>query len=88
MNTRAINAADAVVRRYNSRNPEEIISRRAIKVKDIRYCRDLLGYYSVMLNCEYIGINPIHATLLSATTNESLQNCLNFAIVLETFTAR
>lgn len=58
MNTRAINAADAVVRRYNSRNPEEIISRRAIKVKDIRYCRDLLGYYSVMLNCEYIGINP------------------------------
>ena len=58
MNTHAINAADAVVRRYNSRNPEEIISRRAIKVKDIRYCRDLLGYYSVMLNCEYIGINP------------------------------
>ena len=58
MNTRAINAADTVVRRYNSRNPEEIISRRAIKVKDIRYCRDLLGYYSVMLNCEYIGINP------------------------------
>ena len=59
MNTRAINAADAVVRRYNSRNPEEIISRRAIKVKDIRYCRDLLGYYSVMLNCEYIvSVNP------------------------------
>ena len=49
--------ADAVVRRYKTRNPEEIISRRAIKLKDIRYCHDLLGYYTVLLNCEYIGIN-------------------------------
>ena len=63
MNTRAINAADAVVRRYNSRNPEEIISRRAIKVKDIRYCRDLLGYYSVML----MGV-PIYSGISSTQT--------------------
>ena len=58
MNTRIIDTADAVVRRYKTRNPEEIISQRAIKLKDIRCCRDLLGYYTVMLNCEYIGINP------------------------------
>lgn len=54
MNTRIIDTADAVVRRYKTRNPEEIISQRAIKLKDIRCCRDLLGYYTVMLNCEYI----------------------------------
>ena len=58
MNTRIIDAADAVVRRYKTRNPEEIISQRAIKLKDIRFCHDLLGYYTVLLNCEYIGINP------------------------------
>ena len=49
--------ADAVVRRYKTRDPEEIISRRAINLKEIRYCHDLLGYYTVLLNCEYIGIN-------------------------------
>ena len=49
MNTRAIDMADAVVRRYKTRDPEEIISRRAIKLKDIRYCHDLLGYYTVIL---------------------------------------
>lgn len=49
---------DAVVRRYKTRNPEDIISQRAIKLKDIRFCHDLLGYYTVLLNCEYIGINP------------------------------
>lgn len=59
MNTRIIDTADAVVRRYKTRNPEEIISQRAIKLKDIRFCHDLLGYYTVMLNCEYIGINQI-----------------------------
>ena len=58
MNIRAIDVADSVVRRYKTRNPEEIISRRAIKLKDIRFCHDLLGYYTVLLNCEYIGINP------------------------------
>ena len=58
MNTRIIDTADAVVRRYKTRNPEEIISQRAIKLKDIRFCHDLLGYYTVLLNCEYIGINP------------------------------
>ena len=58
LNTRIIDTADAVVRRYKPRNPEEIISQRAIKLKDIRHYRDLLGYYTVMLNCEYIGINP------------------------------
>ena len=57
MNTRAIDMADAVVRRYKTRDPEEIISRRAINLKEIRYCHDLLGYYTVLLNCEYIGIN-------------------------------
>ena len=56
MNTRAIDMADAVVRRYKTRDPEEIISRRAIKLKDIRYCHDLLGYYTVLLNCEYFGM--------------------------------
>ena len=59
LNTRIIDTADAVVRRYKPRNPEEIISQRAIKLKDIRHYRDLLVYYTVMLNCEYIGsINP------------------------------
>ena len=47
-----------MVRRYKTRNPEEIISQRAIKLKGIRFCHDLLGYYTVLLNCEYIGINP------------------------------
>ena len=58
MNTRIIDTADAVIRRYKTRNPEEIISQRAIKLKDIRFCHDLLGYYTVLLNCEYICINP------------------------------
>lgn len=58
MNTRIIDTADAVIRRYKTRNPEDIISQRAIKLKDIRFCHDLLGYYTVLLNCKYIGINP------------------------------
>ena len=58
MNTRIIDTVNAVVRRYKTRNPEDIISQRAIKLKDIRFCHDLLGYYTVLLNCEYIGINP------------------------------
>ena len=72
MNTRAIDMADAVVRRYKTRDPEEIISRRAIKLKDIRYCHDLLGYYTVLLNCEYIGINSncTNAQRVSAMAHE------------------
>ena len=64
--------ADAVVRRYKTRDPEEIISRRAIKLKDIRYCHDLLGYYTVILNCEYIGINTncTNAQRVSAMAHE------------------
>lgn len=58
MNTRIIDTADAVVRRYKTRNPEDIISQRAIKLKDIRFCHDLLGYYTVLLNCEYTASNP------------------------------
>lgn len=27
-------------------------------MKDIRFCHDLLGYYTVLLNSEYIDINP------------------------------
>ena len=72
MNTRIIDTADAVVRRYKTRNPEEIISQRAIKLKDIRCCRDLLGYYTVMLNCEYIGINPNCTDLAAVILNQSL----------------
>ena len=72
MNTRAIDMADAVVRRYKTRDPEEIISRRATKRKDIRYCHDLLGYYTVVLNCEYIGINTncTNAQRVSAMAHE------------------
>lgn len=72
MNTRAIDMADAVVRRYKTRDPEEIISRRAIKLKDIRYCHDLLDYYTVVLNCEYIGINSncTNAQRVSAMAHE------------------
>lgn len=72
MNTRAIDMADAVVRRYKTRDPEEIISRRATKLKDIRYCHDLLGYYTVLLNCEYIGINTncTNAQRVSAMAHE------------------
>ena len=72
MNTRAIDMADAVVRRYKTRDPEEIISQRAIKLKDIRYCHDLLGYYTVILNCEYIGINTncTNAQRVSAMAHE------------------
>ena len=54
----AITAADAVSRRYKSNDPEAIIAQRAIKIKDIRFCEELLGFYTVLLNCEYIGINP------------------------------
>ena len=52
-----ITAADAVSRRYKSNDPEAIIAQRAIKIKDIRFCEELLGFYTVLLNCEYIGIN-------------------------------
>lgn len=64
--------ADAVIRRYKTRDPEEIISRRAIKLKDIRFCHDLLGYYTVILNCEYIGINSncTNAQRVSAMAHE------------------
>ena len=64
--------ADAVVRRYKTRDPEEIISRRAINLKEIRYCHDLLGYYTVLLNCEYIGINSncTNAQRVSAMAHE------------------
>ena len=48
MNTRIIDIADAVVRRYKTRNPEDIISQRAIKLKDIRFCHDLLGCHSLL----------------------------------------
>ena len=61
MNTRAIDMADAVVRRYKTRDPEEIISRRAIKLKDIRYCHDLLGYYTVILNCDCTNAQRVSA---------------------------
>lgn len=72
MNTRIIDTADAVVHRYKTRNPEEIISQRAIKLKDIRFCHDLLGYYTIMLNCEYIGINTncTDAQRISAMAHE------------------
>ena len=58
MNNFAITAADAVSRRYKSNDPEAIIAQRTIKIKDIRFCEELLGFYTVLLNCEYIGINP------------------------------
>lgn len=78
MNTRIIDTADAVVRRYKTRNPEDIISQRAIKLKDIRFCHDLLGYYTVLLNCEYIGINPncTAAQRISALAHELDTHCL------------
>lgn len=56
MDNFAITAADAVSRRYKSNDPEAIIAQRAIKIKDIRFCEELLGFYTVLLNCEYIGI--------------------------------
>ena len=58
MDNFAITAADALSRRYKSNDPEAIIAQRAIKIKDIRFCEELLGFYTVLLNCEYIGINP------------------------------
>lgn len=58
MDNFAITAADAVSRRYKSNDPEAIIAQRAIIIKDIRFCEELLGFYTVLLNCEYIGINP------------------------------
>lgn len=58
MDNFAITAADAVSRRYKSNDPEAIIAQRTIKIKDIRFCEELLGFYTVLLNCEYIGINP------------------------------
>lgn len=58
MDNFAITAADAVSRRYKSNDPEAIIAQRAIKIKDIQFCEELLGFYTVLLNCEYIGINP------------------------------
>ena len=58
MDNFAITAADTLSRRYKSNDPEAIIAQRAIKIKDIRFCEELLGFYTVLLNCEYIGINP------------------------------
>lgn len=55
MDNFAITAADAVSRRYKSNDPEAIIAQRAIKIKDIRFCEKLLGFYTVLLNCEYIS---------------------------------
>lgn len=52
MDNFAITAADAVSRRYKSNDPEAIIAQRAIKIKDIRFCEELLGFYTVLLNCE------------------------------------
>ena len=42
--TRRSSMSDRAIR-YKTRNPEEIISQQAIKLKDIRFCHDLLGYY-------------------------------------------
>lgn len=42
MDNFAITAADAVSRRYKSNDPEAIIAQRAIKIKDIRFCEELL----------------------------------------------
>lgn len=56
-NTRTIDISNAVVRLYKTRDSEESISRRTINLKDIRYYHNLLGHYTVVLNCEYIGIN-------------------------------
>ena len=60
MNTRIIDTADAVVRRYKIRNPEEIISQRAIKLNDIRFCHDLLGYYTVLLNIPIVQLLSVY----------------------------
>lgn len=51
MDNFAITAADAVSRRYKNNDPEAIIAQRAIKIKDIRFCEELLGFYTVLLVC-------------------------------------
>ena len=48
MDNFAITAADAVSRRYKSNDPEAIIAQRAIKIKDIRFCEELLGFYTIL----------------------------------------
>ena len=58
MDNFAITAADAVSRRYKSNDPEAIMLSAPLKLKNIRFCEELLGFYTVLLNCEYIGINP------------------------------
>ena len=65
MDNFAITAADAVSRRYKSNDPEAIIAQRAIKIKDIRFCEELLGFYTVLLNSfrQYrytVSINFLH----------------------------
>lgn len=46
MDNFAITAADAVSRRYKSNDPEAIIAQRAIKIKDIRFCEELLATHA------------------------------------------
>lgn len=58
MDNYAITAANNVIHHYKSNDPEAIIAQRSIEIKEIRFCENLLGFYTVLLNCEYIGINP------------------------------
>lgn len=57
MDKRAIMVADAVMRRYHTRDPFEIIARRKVKRRGMSRYKNLLGYYLVMVAEDVIGIN-------------------------------
>ena len=88
MDNFAITAADAVSRRYKSNDPEAIIAQRAIKIKDIRFCEELLGFYTVLLNCEYIGINPNCSRRITIAANRVVKDEGFFQVDLFTDTTK
>lgn len=57
MDKYAIEMADAVIRRYHTRDPFEIISHRKVKLRDMTRFKNLLGYYMICNGVDYIGIN-------------------------------
>lgn len=57
MESYVINAVDTAIRRYHTRDPFEIIAQRKVKLRYFTRIRNLLGYYSIRNNTDYIGIN-------------------------------
>lgn len=68
----AIMVANAVIRRYHTRDPFEIIANRKVRMRDISRYKHLLGYYIYMNGIDVIGINgnATDSQQLSAAAHE------------------